>query len=329
MIGSHFVRQLQFRSSSKSTRCLFALLIIVSTTFAYAEQSTSASDLVKTEAASNAVSEFRGKAVEPPRDTKAYAETLDKAIYTPFVELYVLEELKQLRATMASQKHELMQQILDREHNSVDRAVAYATDTVTYFFYLIAGASTILLIVGWNSLREVKDRVHSLADEEISKLVSEYEKRLDTIEKQLQQKSQYIDENREEIELTQEVQSLWLRAGQDSNISNQISIYDQILAIKADDCEALTYKADAVLELGEPQWAANLCHQALKKDSENGHAFYQLGCAYAAMDQKEEAVKYLTLALEQYESYREDMNKDSALAALSDYPPFKALLAHR
>ncbi|KZY98416.1 hypothetical protein A3744_31220, partial [Oleiphilus sp. HI0073] len=250
----------------------------------------------------------------------------DKAIYSPFVELYVLEELKQQRADMANIKHELMQQILDREHNSVDRAVAYATDTVTYFFYLIAGASTILLIVGWNSLREVKDRVHSLADEEISKLINEYESRLDMIEKQLHQKSQVIEENREEIELTQGVQSLWLRAGQDPNISNQIEIYDEILKLKPDDCEALTYKADAVLELGEPQWAANLCHQALKLDAENGHAFYQLGCAYAAMDHKEEAVRYLQRALTKQESYREAMSEDPALALLSDFQPFKDLL---
>lgn len=304
--------------SSKLIRCFIAVSVLMLTVIAYAEEAANGDR--------SAADSFRGKAVQAPEDTKQYAKTLDKAIYSPFVELYVLEELKQQRADMANIKHELMQQILDREHNSVDRAVAYATDTVTYFFYLIAGASTILLIVGWNSLREVKDRVHSLADEEISKLINEYESRLDMIEKQLHQKSQVIEENREEIELTQGVQSLWLRAGQDPNISNQIEIYDEILKLKPDDCEALTYKADAVLELGEPQWAANLCHQALKLDAENGHAFYQLGCAYAAMDHKEEAVRYLQRALTKQESYREAMSEDPALALLSDFQPFKDLL---
>ena len=70
---------------------------------------------------------------------------------SPFVELYVLEELKQLRSDMANQKHELIQQVVDREINSIDRGVQYATDTITYFFYLIAAASSVLVLVGWTA----------------------------------------------------------------------------------------------------------------------------------------------------------------------------------
>ncbi|MCE0559133.1 MULTISPECIES: tetratricopeptide repeat protein [unclassified Motilimonas] len=243
-------------------------------------------------------------------------EALDAPLYNPFVERYVLDELKQLRVEQAATKHELIQQIVDREHKSVDRAVAYATDTVTYFFYLIAAATSVLVIVGWSSIREIKERVHTLADEEISKLINEYEKRLEAIEAQLQQKTQHIEENREEIELTQESQSLWLRAQQESSSANKIRIYDELLKLRPNDCEALTYKADAVLELDEPQWAANLCHQALKIDEENSHAFYQLACAYTAMQQFDEAIKYLSQAISRQESYREGLNDDPALTPL-------------
>lgn len=259
--------------------------------------------------------------------TEQDIENLDKPMYTPFVELYVLEELKRLRIDLADQKHEMIQQIVDREHNSVDRAVSYATDTVTYFFYLIAGASSIMVLIGWNSLREVKERVHSLADEEISKLVLEYEDRLRAIELQLSQKTLHIEENREEIELTQELQSLWLKAGQDLNLASKIETYDEILKLRSDDCEALTYKADTVLELNEPQWAANLCHQALKIDPENCHAFYQLGCAYTAMKQYDEAIKYLSEALKRKDSYREEIQNDNALTPLKELASFQALIA--
>jgi tetratricopeptide (TPR) repeat protein len=237
----------------------------------------------------------------------------------------MLDELKQLRAEQAQAKQELIQQIVDREHNSVDRAVAYATDTVTYFFYLIAAATSVLVLVGWTSIRDIKERVHSLADEEISKLIHEYEKRLATIEKQLQQKTLHIEENREEIELTQEVQSLWLRAQQDSSPANKINIYDEILKLRHDDCEALTYKADAVLELDEPQWAANLCHQALKIDPDNSHAFYQLSCAYTAMDQLDEALRYLAEAIRRRDSYLDDIREDPALQPLVKHDIFGKL----
>jgi len=158
-------------------------------------------------------------------------EALNKPLYSPFIERYVLDELKQLRVDQAQTKQELIQQIVDREHHSVDRAVAYATDTITYFFYLIASATSVLVFVGWSSFRDVKERVHSLADKKIAKLIDEYEERLATIELQLRQKNQHIEENREEIELTQEVQSLWLRAQQDASPANKISIYDELLKL--------------------------------------------------------------------------------------------------
>lgn len=256
---------------------------------------------------------------------KKIVESIDKPIYSPFIERYVLDELKQLRMEQAAAKQELIQQIVDREHQSVDRAVAYATDTVTYFFYLIAAATSVLVLVGWTSIRDMKERVHTLADEEISKLIHEYEKRLATIEKLLQQKTRHIEENREEIELTQEIQSLWLRAQQDSSPANKISIYDDILKLRHKDCEALTYKADAVLELNEPQWAANLCHQALKIDPDNSHAFYQLACAYTAMEQYEEALKFLAEAIKRRDSYLEEIRDDAVLKPLVKNEVFKEL----
>ena len=245
---------------------------------------------------------------------------------SPFVELYVLEELKQLRKDMAAQKNELIQQIVDREISSIDKGVTYATDTVTYFFYLIAAASSMLVLVGWTSVREIKDRVHNLADQEINRLVEEYEKRLKKIEKQLNHKTQQIEENREEIMLTQEVHSLWLRAGQEVSSPSKINIYDQILKLNPQDTEALTYKADAVLELNEPQWAVNLCQQALVIDPENSHAFYQLACAYTALENFDEAMQYLQQALARSDAYKDDIATDPALAPLKEQEAFKALL---
>ncbi|HEY7774248.1 MAG TPA: tetratricopeptide repeat protein [Marinagarivorans sp.] len=254
-------------------------------------------------------------------------DNLKEPLYSPFIERYVLDEIKQLRIDQAQTKNELIQQIVDREHHSVDRAVTYATDTVTYFFYLIAGATSVLVLVGWTSIREIKERVHSLADEEISRLVHQYEERLENIEKEVQKKTKHIKENKEEIELTQEVQSLWLRAQQETSPAAKIAVYDRLLTLRSDDCEALTYKADTVLELAEPQWAANLCHQALAIDPNNSHAFYQLGCAYVALDNFDESVSFLQKAISHNEAYRTEMSTDTALEKLRGYEPFEKMIA--
>lgn len=256
---------------------------------------------------------------------KSAVDNLDKPLYSAFIERYVLDELKALRTEQAQTKNELIQQILDREHNSVDRGVRYATDTITYFFYLIAAATSVLVLVGWTSIRDMKERVHSLADEEISKLVHQYEKRLGSIEELLTQKTEHIEANRDEIELTNEIQSLWLRAQQETFPVNKINIYDDILRLRRGDCEALTYKADAVLELDEPLWAANLCHQALQFDPDNAHAFYQLACAYTVMKQFEDAMRFLVEAINRRESYLEDIRNDPALQPLVNHDVFKDL----
>ncbi|WP_299595355.1 tetratricopeptide repeat protein [uncultured Microbulbifer sp.] len=254
------------------------------------------------------------------------AADLDKPLYTPFIERYVLDELKQLRVDLAAQKVSLTENIVDRQLSAADKAITYATDTITYFFYLIAGFSSLLVIMGWTSIRDVKEKVHTLANQEISSLVEEYEGRLRSIEEQLSEKTQHIESNRDEIELTQEVHSLWLRAGREQTPTGKIAVYDQILNLRKDDGEALTYKADAVLELDEPQWAINLCLQALQIDSENGNAYYQLACAYAYLEQWEESISYLQKALDISPAYRDEALEDSAFNGLYDSEEFAALM---
>lgn len=279
---------------------------------------------VRAETGENETTNANAGSDSPPAQTEQVINELDEPLYTPFVERYILDELKQLRAEMAAQKHELMQQVLDREHRSVDRGVAYATDTITYFFYLIAAASSILVIVGWTSIREIKERVHSYANDEITKLVSEYESRLEKIEKQILVKTQDIEENTKEIEVTREVQSLWMRSQQEFNASSKIRIYDQIIAINPEDVEAYTYKADAVLEMQEPQWAINLCQQALEKDPNNAHAFFQLACAHATLDNLEESLRYTCEAYKCNDNYREEILKEELLAPVRNMAEFKA-----
>lgn len=257
----------------------------------------------------------------------AEVETLEEPLYNPFVERYVLDELKALRQSLNDHRIAVTEQITDREITAVDKAVSYSYETVTYFFYLIAGVSSLLVLVGWNSLREIKAKVHDEAGQAVDAIVEKYEARLQTLEEQFQSKSEVIDANREEIERTQERHALWLRARQEHNAVHKIAIYDQILELAPDDCEALIYKADAALEINEIQWAISLAHAALRIDPENAQAFYQLACAYACSEQLEEASQYFLRAVEQQEAYREELKTDPALEKLRGHEPLLAALA--
>ena len=259
-------------------------------------------------------------------DVEESTRTLEKPMYTPFVELYLLEETKALRQEMQNTRAELIEKVVDKELSVADKTMSYATDTVTYFFYLIAGATSILVVIGWNSIRDMRNQLTSLAEKRVNELVVEYEQRLKSIEEQLQQKSEIIHQNQAEIERTNEVHALWLKASQETSQQNKIAAYDQILDLRPDDVEALSYKADAVLEMQEPLWAISLCQRALKLAPDNGHAHYQLACAYAEIGRWEDAVSNLDKAIEIAEAYRDDASVDPSFEQLHDHESFRNLV---
>ena len=259
-------------------------------------------------------------------DVEESTRTLEKPMYTPFVELYLLEETKALRQEMQNTRAELIEKVVDKELSVADKTMSYATDTVTYFFYLIAGATSILVVIGWNSIRDMRNQLTSLAEKRVNELVVEYEQRLKSIEEQLQQKSDIIHQNQAEIERTNEVHSLWLKASQETSQQNKIAAYDAILDLRPDDVEALSYKADAVLEMQEPLWAISLCQRALKLAPDNGHAHYQLACAYAEIGRWEDAVTTLEKAIDISEAYRDDASVDPSFAQLQEHDSFRELI---
>lgn len=292
-------------------RCLIGLMLVLLLTPVWGEQPE------ENPTASEAFSD---------EDIAEATEALESPMYSPFVERYLLDEVRQLRQEMANFRVEYSDKLNAKQLELATQSVTYSIDTVTYFFYLIAGVTSLLVVVGYANMRDIKEKAHTYADKEVSKLVSSYEKRLKTLERNLKQKSVVIEENREEIEKTNEIHSLWLRSSQETSPLAKIQIYDQILTLRPFDTEALTYKADAALDLDESKWAINLSEQALAIDPEHGHAYYQMACAYAQREEESVALEYLEKAIGVSPSYRDEAKLDNAFAALQDMPDFQALV---
>lgn len=253
-------------------------------------------------------------------------DQLQAPLYSAFTERYFLDEVRNLRQMIADMRVEMTEKVVDKELTLADRALTYSTDTITYFFYLIAGASTLLVLVGWNSLRDVKERVGSYANEEIKRITNSYEERLNALETELHRKSRHIKNAQDEIELTNEIHSLWLKATQENSLQNKIALYDQILSLRPEDVEALTYKADAALALGQAQWASSLANHALEIDPDNSHALYQRACAYAESGYVDEALRDLYEAIGHSESLRIEAGVDDSFSTLHDNEQFLAMV---
>ncbi|MEA2029235.1 MAG: tetratricopeptide repeat protein [Campylobacterota bacterium] len=253
-------------------------------------------------------------------------DSLKKPLYTPFVENYILHELKTLRDENRDLKNELYARLAQKEVEISNNAINYATSTINNMFYIIAAASSFLVLIGWGSIKDMNDKIGAIVDERVSKVIEEYEERMHTVEKDLEKRSAQVIQNQKDIELTNTIHSLWMRASQENTPNGKIEVYDEILSYRKDDVEALTYKADAILELGEVNWALNLTNQALEIEPQYPNALYQRAKVYSVMGLSESAIEDLEKALELNEQYVKEIESEKAFASLKDASYLKKLL---
>lgn len=243
----------------------------------------------------------------------------------PLMERYILDELKSLRIEQQDLERRMTIQITDRELEVADKSLNYANVTVTYFFYIIAGVASLIALIGWQSLKEIKHNTKEMADQRLDKIAQEYEKKFVALERDLKRKTRIISENNREIEIINEVHNLWLRAQNQQTPEQKLEIYDEILKIRPGDLEALTYKADAAMEMQEFHWAMSLCNRVLEVDDQNAHALYQRACAYARLGSESQAIEDLRRSIEASASMRDLISDETDFEMLRGLDGFEAL----
>jgi tetratricopeptide (TPR) repeat protein len=251
---------------------------------------------------------------------------IDKPLYKPFIERYILDELKLLRMQNSALRIELAEKVSTTKLDITDRALGYAADTTSNVFYIITIAASLLVLLGWRSLREVKDNVELITSEKLSKLTQEYEKRLDELEAKIKRRSDQIIQAQNNISDTNVKQSLWMRAGLEKSEQAKISIYDEILELNPDDIEALTYKADSLLELNEDQWSLSLSDQAIEINDSYALAYWQRACAKSKLGNTDEAMEDLKAAIDFEEHLKDEIQNEPYFENLKSHSEFKMLV---
>lgn len=252
-------------------------------------------------------------------------EQLKAPLYTPFVERYLLDEVRALRIELQAQRAEFTEKTARAQLESSDRAISYTTSTINNIFYMIAAAASIFALVGWSSLRDIRNKLNEVADSKVAKISAEYEQRLVNLEQKLKDRTERIISTQEEISRTNTIHSLWMRAGLEATPQAKIAVYDQVLELSPEDIEALTYKADAVLELDEPEWALNLCDKALLLNPDYAYAHYQRACANSTLGNLDTALEDLRQAVSLSATYLEEARSDEGLNNLRESEQFHAL----
>ncbi|MDX1365653.1 MAG: hypothetical protein R3243_15705 [Arenibacter latericius] len=253
-------------------------------------------------------------------------DSLEQPLFRPLIERYILDEIKSLREENQSLKAQVTKQIAEAKLDSSDRAVNYTTSTINNIFYIITAAASLLVLLGWRSLNDIKKSLKIDMAKKIETLTSDYENRLQQIEVKMTERSKVIIETQKNITDTNSIHSLWMRAGLEKGDEDKISVYDEILSIKPDDIEAMTYKADALLEIGEVRWALDLANNAIELDSEYALAYWQRACAFSKLDKQSEAIKDIKMAVELSDTLEEELLNEKHFKNLHDNRSFSLLV---
>lgn len=245
----------------------------------------------------------------------------------PLMERYILDELKAIRIDNQQTRVDVEQRIARSKIEQTDRAARYITDTIGNIFYIIAGATSILFFAGWNSLRDIQRKTKSMIEERVESITQKYNEELEELQARLSEQSQKIINNQKMIYSTHLTHSLWMRANLETNPQSKIDIYDEILKVHDEDAEVYAYKADAVLDLDEYEWAMNLSNKAIEIDPEYGYAYWQRSCANAKLGHETEAIEDLKLALMKAPNLREEVQREPSFSKIRNLQSFKDIVA--
>lgn len=137
----------------------------------------------------------------------------NKPLYNPFIERYVLDELKSLRQDLQATKAEVSEKVAHARLDASDRAIRYTADTTNNIFYIITAAASLLVLLGWKSITDIKNSVESTTTKRVEELTTEYEERLNKLESTLKERSNQIVTAQKVLADSNVVHSLWMRAG--------------------------------------------------------------------------------------------------------------------
>lgn len=257
------------------------------------------------------------------KDSTEQEQLLNK----PLVERYILDELKDLRMENMKLRNEVEKRMAQNQIEQTDRAASYMTSTIGNVFYLIAAASSILIFAGWNSLRDIRSKTESIVEERVNKITQKYNAKMQSLQDAMTLQSKKVLENQNKIYNTQYIHSLWMRSNLETNPQSKIEIYDEILKVNENDAEVYAYKADAVLDMDEYEWALNLSNKALEIDSEYGYAYWQRSCANSVLGNFKEAISDLELAIQKSPNLKEEIESEKLFANLKAHKEFQNILS--
>jgi len=229
---------------------------------------------------------------------------------------FILTELKDLRIQLESTRRELNEELNSRELATVDRALSYSGNTVNFLWLIITMAVTWFGLVGWRTMKDVRENLTTNFEREVQKRVKAEQKKLEEFmrkfEKDQLEQSQDILKNQEFIQKKQEAWYIWSQYNREENATSKLELLEKISFIWLEEDEILihTEKSWIYAELALWDKVLESADKWLEISSDNTTLLYNKASALVMLEQAEEAVKVLTNIIWVNPSMKEEILDD-------------------
>jgi len=188
---------------------------------------------------------------------------------------FILSEMKELRVDLEWLRRNIYTELNERELRTVDRALAYSGNTVNFLWLILTMAVTGFGLVGWKTMKDVRENLSKNFEKQVAKQVREQQKALETFMKNFQQEqlaeSQEILKNQEYILKRQEIGYYWSQYNREENTQKRLELLEKIDAFQLEENTMLVLieKAAIFSELWLWDKVLEVSELWLEIDSEN------------------------------------------------------------
>lgn len=229
---------------------------------------------------------------------------------------FILTELKELRIQLESTRRELNEQLNTRELASIDRALSYNANTVNFLWIIITIAVTGFGLVGWRTMKDVRENLTNNFEKEVQKRIKEEQRKLESFMKKFEQdqlkQSKDILKNQEYIQKKQEAWYFWSQYNREENPSSRLDLLEKISGIWLEEDIILIYieRSWIYVELALWDKAIESADKWLTISNDNTTLLYNKASALVMLELHNEAVKVLSNVIWVNPSMKEEILED-------------------
>lgn len=223
---------------------------------------------------------------------------------------YLLDDMKQLRTSVETLKREIFMEIQDKEIRAIDKALSYSSSAVSFFSILITLLVTSIWIVGWKTVKDIKETTRESIDKETKKIIENFKEKI------------------EELEKEQKINILWRQYNASEVDKEKLEILDKVYALKPESQFALLERSTIYLSMLQFDKVVEIT-SIIVNSGRKKHMWQALltrASAYASIDKIDNCINDLISLIQISSDYKENILENKYFEEVIKNPRLKNFL---